>query len=1498
MRTFRLLALMVVCLSALFVVVPAAQEAESEFESPESIKQRDEWYRQQRAYPLKHIPAGMRVKALRKRLLMEAQALAQGTIQPSVTSAWTPIGPEPTIPLLAEPFTGSPNVSGRVTALAVDPTNANVIYAGGADGGVWKTTNGGTNWTPLTDGEVSLAIGAIAIDPSNHNIIYAGTGEDNNNLDGYTGAGILKSTDGGTTWTNLPGPFVGPFDSITGGGSIGSLAVHPTSGQILLAGVTLSGNDGVFRSTDGGTTWTNVLGGSGFPATGVVFDPTNGNNAFAAIGYIGGNSANGIYGSTDGGVTWTPLLVANTAPAGRFTLALAPSAPATLYTAIANSNDGSLLGLYKTTNSGSTWTQLTTAPNYCNPQCWYDMALAVAPNNANVVFGTGAYQYSTNSQTTVIRTTDGGTTWSLLGAGANKVNVHTDGHAVAFSATAGTVFVGTDGGVWSSTNVTTSPVNWTSQNSTLALTQFYNALVVDPTNVNRMFGGAQDNGPQASTDSLTWNGVAPCGDGGFAAIDPLSTNTVYVSGHGPCVEKSTTGGGLNTFSNVAPTIAAGDRIGFIPPVVLDPSNPSNVYVGANKLYQSTDGATTWTAISPDLTNGGTLSIVAVAPSDSNTIYAGSNDSVLTFTNNALSGTASNWFGLTLTTRAVTDIKVDATTSATAYATCGGFSGFNSDTAGHVFKTTNGGNTWTDISGDLPNIPVTSIAIDPDVANTYYVGTDVGAFYTSNGGTNWLVLGTGLPNVGVMSLDFQHATRTLVAGTHGRSAWKLSLANGFTLTVTEAGSGSGSVSSSPSGITCPSTCSANFASGTPVTLTATATGSTFAGWSGACSGTGTCSVTMSAAKAVTATFNAVTFALTVTETGTGSGSVSSSPSGITCPSTCSANFASGTPVTLTATATAGSTFAGWSGACSGTGTCSVTMSAAKAVTATFNAVTFALTVTDAGTGSGSVSSSPAGITCPSTCSANFASGTPVTLTATAAAGSTFAGWSGACSGTGTCSVTMTAAKAVTATFNAVTFALTVTEAGTGSGSVSSSPAGISCPGTCSANFASGTPVTLTASAAAGSTFAGWSGACSGTGTCSVTMSAAKAVTATFNTSVTTFALSVTLSGTGTGTVKSSPSGITCPGTCSANFNSGTVVTLTAIAAAGSTFTGWSGACTGTGTCSVTMSAAKAVTATFNSSSSPAVTLTPTSLNFGAVATGVTSAIKTVTLKNSGKATLTITAITITGTNSGDFPETSTCGSSLAAGAACIIKVQFKPSATGARSASVSITDNAAGSPQQVPLSGTGTTAKLVPTPLGFGTLAVGLTSVVHKVTLTNVGTTALTISSIAVTGAEAADFPETATTCGSSLAAAASCTVSLTFKPSTTGARSANLTVTDNAAGSPQQVPLSGTGTTAELTPTSLSFGSVKVGTTSSAKTVTLKNVGTTAITITSITLAGIDPGDYAQTNSCGSSLAASASCTISVTFKPTATGARSAILKVTDSAAGSPQQVTLSGTGS
>ncbi len=251
-----------------------------------------------------------------------------------------------------------------------------------------------------------------------------------------------------------------------------------------------------------------------------------------------------------------------------------------------------------------------------------------------------------------------------------------------------------------------------------------------------------------------------------------------------------------------------------------------------------------------------------------------------------------------------------------------------------------------------------------------------------------------------------------------------------------------------------------------------------------------------------------------------------------------------------------------------------------MTATFNTPPpNALTVSKAGTGTGTVTSNPAGINCGSDCSENYTSGTVVTLTVTPASGSTFVGWSGACTGTGTCQVTMTQARVVTATFNKITtYSLTVSKAGTGNGTVTSNPTGINCGTDCSENYTSGTTVTLTATPANGSVFTGWSGACTGTGTCQVTMSQARSVTATFNTP-TYYTLMVIKAGSGTGTVTSSPSGITCGSDCSESYTSGTTVTLAATPGSGSTFTGWSGACTGTGTCQLTMSQVQTVTATF-------------------------------------------------------------------------------------------------------------------------------------------------------------------------------------------------------------------------------------------------------------------------------------------------------------------------------
>jgi len=307
--------------------------------------------------------------------------------------------------------------------------------------------------------------------------------------------------------------------------------------------------------------------------------------------------------------------------------------------------------------------------------------------------------------------------------------------------------------------------------------------------------------------------------------------------------------------------------------------------------------------------------------------------------------------------------------------------------------------------------------------------------------------------------------------------------------------------------------------------------------------------------------------------------------------------------------------------------------------------------------------------------------------------------------------------------------------------------------------------------------------------------------------------------------------------------------------------------------------------------PLASLSSTSLNFGNELVGATSAPNQVTLSNPSGLALTISSVAVTGTNAADFSQTNTCGTGLAVGASCTITVTFKPTQTGPRTASVNITDNAAGSLQTIGLSGTGLVsgpnATPSPSSLTFATQLVGTSSSAQLVALTNYGKMALSIASIAASG----DFSQT-NTCGSSLAAEASCAISLIFKPTQRGTRTGTLSITDNAAGSPQTVSLTGTGTVVEFNPASLRFGSVKRGD-SKALTTTLSNTGNTALSISSITITG--SATFSQTNTCGASVAAGASCTITATFRPTGIGSFSGDVSISDSGGGSPQQVPLSG---
>lgn len=402
---------------------------------------------------------------------------------------------------------------------------------------------------------------------------------------------------------------------------------------------------------------------------------------------------------------------------------------------------------------------------------------------------------------------------------------------------------------------------------------------------------------------------------------------------------------------------------------------------------------------------------------------------------------------------------------------------------------------------------------------------------------------------------------------------------FTLTVTVVGEGT--VTSSPSGINCGTDCSQDFSQNSTVVLTAeAAAGFEFTGWSGACSGTGTCSVTMGNDQAVTANFEQTTTEVSLSVTKTGQGSVSSTPSGIDCGSDCSQDYALNTQVTLTATPDSGWQFDGWGGACSGNNNCVLTMTETRSVTATFSEIDvgvdeFSLSVTSSG--NGTISSSPAGINCGSDCSEVYTAGTVVTLTATPDAGYELQSWSGACSGSGSCQVTMSDNRTVSATFVAVASNYTLTVTSPTNGSVTSSPSGINCGSDCSESYSENTVVTLTATPDSGYEFDSWGGACSGTGSCQVTMDDNKTVSATFTEVASEHTLTVSV--TGNGSVTSSPSGINCGNDCEETYAADTQVTLTAAPETGYRLQSWGGDCSGNTSCVVTMDSAQSVTATF-------------------------------------------------------------------------------------------------------------------------------------------------------------------------------------------------------------------------------------------------------------------------------------------------------------------------------
>src|SRR5436190_351739 len=603
-----------------------------EKDSADTIRKREQWFYKPRASANGHIPAGARLRALQhmqRMMLAEgklverpdgsfaevAPQFAAAPLATTVTNPWTSIGPTPT--------TGSSffsPVTGRITAIAVDPSDptGNTVLIGGAQGGIWRTTDAGATWTAVGDQNASLAMGSIAFAPSNHSTVYAATGESESvAFDIYYGAGVLKSTDGGLHWTQTctvassTCPFIGPYNDITpfgfftlGGTRITYVAVSPSNPQMVLVAAQTQfaqgTTEGVYCSDNGGSTWTNILPEQlasfvGFASSGI---------AYTALGNPFGSSpnapnGNGIYKATGIGSTCSTVhfsrLTSTALPLqstiGRIDLGIAPSDTSgnTVYASIADSRNASEtnLGVFVTTNGGSSWTQ-TAAPDICHFQCWYDNVVKVDPNNNSIVFfGGGAVRDSSGNPSWVVRTTNGGTSWSsvipnLPGGSAGLP--HVDNHAIAFvKLPTGKVrmYLGNDGGMWRTDDAEATPVTWTNLNNPrLTLTQFYPFISINASQPAISFGGTQDNGSQNFQGGTAWVDNQQCGDGGTTAVDSVIPSTVYIGCiTGFPVNASYQNGAIGTFFPAINGINPNDFIGILPPLATDPSSANVVYFG-------------------------------------------------------------------------------------------------------------------------------------------------------------------------------------------------------------------------------------------------------------------------------------------------------------------------------------------------------------------------------------------------------------------------------------------------------------------------------------------------------------------------------------------------------------------------------------------------------------------------------------------------------------------------------------------------------------------------------------------------------------------------------------------------------------------------------------------------------------------------------------------------------------------------------------------------------
>lgn len=638
--------------------------------------------------------------------------------------------------------------AGRINCIEFHPGDQNIIFAGAPAGGLWKSTNGGQTWSTNTDNLAVIGVSDILIDPVNPLIMYMATG-DGDGGDTYS-IGVLKSTNGGNSWdtTGLNWP-------VTSTRKIFKLLMDTSNTCVIYAAT----NVGIYKTSNSGNSWSLIRSGNFMD---MEFKPYNPQVIYAA-------TASSIVRTLDGGQTFATLAFPGSSTS-RLALGVTPADSAYLYILAGKSSDQGFNGLYRSKYSGDSITLQSNSPNLLGwnanggdigGQAWFDLAIAVSPTNKDLIYTGGV---------NIWKSTNGGVNWELnahwTGSGGAQY-VHADIHALEYNNdNPPKLYAGCDGGIF----VTSDHGNiWTDISKGLEIAQIYR-LGASATNPNLILSGWQDNGTNLFSGSSNWKRVIG-GDGMECAIDPLNPLNIYGELYYGRLKRSTNGG-LTWFDIYKSITETG---GWVTPFTLDPNDPNTIYLGYKNVWKSTDRGDNWTKIS-SIVGGANLVSLAVAPSNSDYIYATTTSGVYRTVNGGLS-----WTNVSVGVGAgsISYLAIHHDNPLKIYCTKSGYIA-----GSKVIYSQNGGDSWINISGNLPNIPANCIVFDKNSPEGIYVGTDVGVYYKDTTMSSWVPFISGMPNVVVNELEIYYPTKKIRAATYGRGLWESDLYSSLALSLTK------------------------------------------------------------------------------------------------------------------------------------------------------------------------------------------------------------------------------------------------------------------------------------------------------------------------------------------------------------------------------------------------------------------------------------------------------------------------------------------------------------------------------------------------------------------------------------------------------------------------------------------------------------------------------------------------------------------------------------------